>query len=128
MRIEILPLIAGAIAALLGLGLIFDAWTEDAFLVRRERRRRPRLQRHRGGEAAVGFGMLCVAAALFGRDTWAFSNVAVIAGTLLLIYGAAANRTFLREAISNRGALRRRDDETQPLAGKRDTPRRFRTR
>jgi hypothetical protein len=108
MRIEIIPLILGVLVGLIGLGLLFDAWTVDEIIVKRERRRRPRLERHRGGEAAVGFGVLCMAAAFIGRDTWAYSVVAVIAGTLLLMYGVFRNRAFLGQMISNRGALRRR--------------------
>jgi peptidoglycan/LPS O-acetylase OafA/YrhL len=120
MRIETIPLILGAIAALIGIALILDAWTEDELIVRRERRRRPRMERHRGGEAAVGFGILCMAAAFFGRDTWSFSIIAVMVGTLLLIYGMVVNRPYLAQAITNRGALRRREDEAQPLPPPRD--------
>ena len=73
MRIEIVPLIVGALLGLIGLGLIFDAWTPDEIIVKRERRRRPRIERNRGGEAAIGFGVLCMAAAFIGRDTWRYS-------------------------------------------------------
>ena len=47
MRIEFIPVIIGAIVCLLGLGLIFDAWTPDDIIVKRERRRRPRVERSR---------------------------------------------------------------------------------
>jgi hypothetical protein len=109
MRIELLPLIFGILVGLVGAGLVFDAWTPDYILVKGERRRRPRAERHRAGEAAIGLGVLCMAAAFIGRDTWAYSVVAVIAGTLLLLYGAVMNRSYLGSLISNRGALRRRD-------------------
>jgi len=109
MRIEVIPLILGVIVGLVGLGLLFDAWTVDEIIVKRERRRRPRLERNRGGEAAVGLGVLCMAAAFIGRDTWPYSILAVIAGSILLLYGVVRNRAFLGEMISNRGALRRRD-------------------
>ena len=108
MRVEFIPLIVGAIVAVLGFGLLFDAWTPDDVIVRRERRRHPRVERHRGGEAAIGLGVLCMAAAFIGRDTWSYSVVAVIAGTVLMLYGVLLNRRFLGEAISNRGPLRRR--------------------
>jgi hypothetical protein len=108
MRIELIPIILGGIAGLIGLGLIFDAWTTDHIIIKRERRRRPRLERSRGGEAAVGFGVLCMAAAFIGRDTWPYSVVAVIAGALLLVWGLVLNWHFLGDAVSNRGALRRR--------------------
>ncbi len=108
MRVEVVPIIIGILVGLVGLGLVFDAWTPDEIIVRRERRRRPRIERHRGGEAAIGLGVLCMGAAFVGRDTWRYSVVAVIAGTLLLLFGVIRNRRYLGQAIANRGALRRR--------------------
>ena len=118
MRIEIVPLIIGGVVALIGLGLIFDAWTPDDIIVKRERRRRPRIARNRGGEAAIGLGVLGMAAAFIGRDTWKYSVIAVIAGTVLLAYGALRNRHYLVEVISNRGALRRREGRIENRAAK----------
>ena len=100
MRAETIPLILGILVALIGAGLIADAWLPEHVLYRSERRRRARAERHLGGEAAIGFGVLCMAAALLGRDTWRYGTVAVIVGTLLFV-------TYLRERISNRGELRR---------------------
>jgi hypothetical protein len=111
MRIELVPLIIGVFVGLVGLGLVFDAWTPDEIIVRKERRRRPRIERSRGGESAIGFGVLCMGAAFLGRDTWRYSVVAVIAGTLLLLVGVIKNRRYLGQAITNRGALRRRPTE-----------------
>ena len=108
MRVEVVPIIIGILVGLVGLGVVFDAWTPDEIIVRRERRRRPRIERHRGGEAAIGLGVLCMGAAFVGRDTWRYSVVAVIAGTLLLLFGVIRNRRYLGQAIANRGALRRR--------------------
>src|SRR5215212_10488278 len=108
MRIEIVPLIAAVLVGLIGLGLIFDAWTPDEIIVKHERRRRRRIERDRGGEAAIGFGVLCMAAAFGGRDTWRYSVIAVIAGTVLLVFGAIKNYRYFGATLSNRGALRRR--------------------
>ena len=108
MRLEIVPLIIGVLIGLLGLALMFDAWTPDEIVVRRERRRQPRVERNRGGEALIGLGVIGMAAAFIGRDTWRYSVVAVIGGTVFLIWGALANRHFIGASISNRGALRRR--------------------
>jgi len=116
MPIEVIPLIAAVVVGLIGLGLVFDAWTPDEIIVKNERRRRPRIERSRGGEALIGLGVLCMAAAFAGRDTWRYSVVSVIAGTVLLLLGAFANRRYLGSVISNRGALRRRDEEAEAAA------------
>jgi hypothetical protein len=115
MRIEIVPLILGGLVGLIGLGLLFDAWTADEVIVKRERRRRPRIERSRGGETAIAFGVMGMAAAFIGRDTWKYSVVAVIAGTALVLLGAIMNRRFLGQMISNRGALRRRPEGAEEL-------------
>ena len=107
MRVETIPLILGILVALLGVGVIADAWLPERVFYQNERRRRARAERHLGGQTSIGLGVLCMAAALLGRDTWRYSTVAVIAGTVLLILGAWLNRTYLRERISNRGELRR---------------------
>ena len=118
MRLETIPIIVGLLIGFIGLGLLFDAWTPDEIVVKRERRRRPRVERHRGGEAAVGLGVLCMAAAWLGRDTWDYSIIAVIVGCVFLLYGAWRNRHYLHDTVGNRGALRRREagDQGKPLA------------
>lgn len=112
MRIETLPLILGILVALLGIGIIFDAWTPDAPSVSPERRRRPRIERHRNGEALIGFGVLALAAAFIGRDSWRYSVLVVIIGAVFLLVGAILNRQYVRELFVNRGPLRRRDPAT----------------
>ena len=107
MRIEVVPLIVGALIVLLGLALLFDAWTPDETIVSRERRRQPRAERSRSGEGWLGIGVLAMGAAFLGRDRWAWSNVAVIAGVLAIVIGAWLNRRYFAQAISNRGAARR---------------------
>jgi len=109
MRLEWVPIIVGVLVGLLGLGLVFDAWTPDDIIVKRERRRRPRVERSRSGEASIGVGVICMGAAFIGRDTWRYSVVAVIVGTLFLLIGAIGNRRYFAQAIANRGALRRRN-------------------
>ena len=107
MRVETIPIILGVLVALVGIGIIADAWLPERVFHRSERRRKARAERHLGGEAAIGLGMLCMAAALIGRDTWKYGTVAVIVGTVLFVVGAWLNREYLKERISNRGALRR---------------------
>jgi len=117
-RVETIPIILGILVALIGVGLIADAWLPEQVLYRSERRRRARAERHLGGESAIGFGVLCMAAALIGRDTWRFGTVTVIVGTLFLAIGAWLNRRYLRERITNRGALRRGAPKAKPPEGK----------
>jgi hypothetical protein len=107
--LELIPLIIGAIVGLVGLGLLFDAWTPDEIIIKRERRRAPRIERSRKGEAMTGLGVLCMAAAFLGRDTWVYSVLAVIVGSVLMLLGLIANWYYLREIVGNRGPLRRRD-------------------
>ena len=109
MRIETLPLILGVLVALLGIGIIFDAWTSDATSVSTERRRRPRVERHRNGEALIGLGVLALAGAFIGRDNWRYSVLVVIIGAVFLLVGAILNRRYIGELFVNRGPLRRRD-------------------
>jgi energy-converting hydrogenase Eha subunit A len=106
-RVETIPIILGVLVALVGIGIVADAWLPERVIRRSERRRRARAERHLGGEAAIGLGMLCMAAALIGRDTWKYGTVAMIAGTALFVIGAWLNRVYLKERITNRGALRR---------------------
>jgi peptidoglycan/LPS O-acetylase OafA/YrhL len=113
LRAETIPLILGAIVGLMGVGLFLDAQLPDYTVVKRERRRRKRIERSRGGEMLLGLAMLAFAAAVIGRDTWRYRIVAVIVGVLCLILGTIANRAFIRDAIVNRGAMRR--DPSKPI-------------
>jgi hypothetical protein len=108
-RIETFPLIIGILVALVGIGILFDAWTPDATTVSQERRRRPRIERHRNGEALIGLGVLALAAAFIGRDSWSYSVLVVIIGAVFLLVGAVLNRHYVRELFVNRGPLRRRE-------------------
>ena len=118
MRLETFPLIVAIVVALVGVGLILDARLPDRVIApnekRRERRRAPRIERHRGGEVLVGVGILGLAAALAGRDSWRYSIVAAIAGALFVLWGAILNRRFLATLLSNRGRLRRREGPDAP--------------
>jgi hypothetical protein len=100
MRLETIPLILGLLIGLVGIGLILDAWLKDDIVITTERRRRPRRERDRLGEALVGLGVLAMAAAFLGRDSWRYSTIAVIAGSVLLLWGAKRNAAYLRGALS----------------------------
>src|SRR5437764_7958486 len=101
---------------MLGVGIMFDAWTPDVG-ASQERRRRPRIERHRNGEAMLGLGVLGLAAAFIGRDNWRYSTLVVIIGAVFLVIGAVLNARYLREMLVNRGPLRRRQlTEQEPSA------------
>jgi hypothetical protein len=112
-KVEFVPLIIGALVGLLGLGLLFDAWTRDEIFVSRERRRRPRARRSRPGETFIGLGVIAMASAILGRDNWRYSTIVVIAGTVALVVGVVLSRSYVRELFVNRGPLRRRDDHNE---------------
>ena len=92
-----LPLVLGGLLGLIGLALVFDAWVPDNIVVKEERRRRIRRERDRFGEALVGLGVVAMAAAFIGRDTWRYTTVAVIAGAVLLLWGTLKNSGYIRE-------------------------------
>jgi hypothetical protein len=116
MRLEQIPVFFGVIVAILGLGLVLDAQLPEGFSQARERRRRERVERNRPGETLVGLGVMAMAAALIGRDTWRFGTVAVLAGVVLLGAGAWLNRSYLREMFLFRGASRRGEKRSEPRA------------
>ena len=107
MRVETIPLILGVVIALIGLAILADAWLPEHVTYTSERRRQSRSERSLSGEACIGLAVLCMAAAMIGRDTWRYSTVAVLAGSGLFLIGVMQNRRYLRDRIVNRGALRR---------------------
>lgn len=112
-----LPLVLGGLLGLVGLLLIFDAWAPDDTVTTPERRRRPRRERDRFGEALVGLGVIAMAAAFVGRDTWRYTTVTVIAGALLLLWGIKRSSPYIREVFI-------RGDRKKPKLA--DGPRRIR--
>ena len=113
MRLEQIPLFFGVVVAILGLGLVLDAQLPEAVSQSRERRRRERTERNRGGETLVGLGIIAMAAALIGRDTWRFGTLSVMIGVVLLGFGAWLNRDYLRELFLFRGAARRGEKRSE---------------
>src|SRR4051794_3367958 len=106
-----IPLVVGVLVGLIGLAILADAWIPEKMGYRSDRRRSVRTERSPGGEAAIGIAVLCMAAALLGRDTWPYTTVSVIAGAALFFCGLLANRRYLSERISHRGKLRRGESE-----------------
>jgi hypothetical protein len=107
MSLETIPVLLGALLALCGLAVMADGWLADPAREGDERRRHARTDRHRGGEVAVGLGLVLAAAALVGRDAWRYGTAAVLAAAVLVVAGAALNGRFLAERLANRGAARR---------------------
>jgi hypothetical protein len=107
MRLEQLPILLGVLVALIGLTIALDAWQAGGVSPLRERRRRKRAVPHKTGQTLVAIGTLCMAAALMGRDTWRWSTISVLVGSVLLVVGAIMNRVYLKEVLFFRGAARR---------------------
>lgn len=108
MRLELLPIVLGAIIALAGIGLIADAWLPDRDILHSdERRRRVRAERHRGGEAFIGVAVLLIGAALIGRDGWRITPWLAASACAFIVIGALLNRRFILEQLHFRGAARR---------------------
>jgi hypothetical protein len=100
MRIEIVPTILGVLFAVMGAILLLDAWLPEAVLS--ERRRLPRRGRDRKGEALLGLGVLTMAGTFLAGEEWRYSVVAVIAGTLLLLWGIKRSSPYLRDVFARR--------------------------
>ena len=109
MRIEYVPIVLGVIVGLLGIGLVADAWLpdRDPSLHVRERRRRARAERSRGGDAAVGLAIAVLGVALIGRDQWDWSPWLVGVAVVLLAVGGILNRRYFRQELDFRAAARR---------------------
>lgn len=96
MRLELLPLILGALVIAFGIFLVADALIADGRIVPEERRRRPRAPRSRPGEALFGAAVISLGAALIGRDAWAYTTVAIIVAFVLGLAGVVLGWRYLR--------------------------------
>ena len=107
MKLEQFPILFGVLVFLIAVAIAYDSMSPEARRPFRERRRRQRAELNPTGELFVALGTASMAAALIGRDTWRWGNIAVFAAVALLIVGGAFNREFLREMLLSRGASRR---------------------
>ena len=113
-RIEHIPIVLGILVAIIGAGLVADAWLPDGVVVPIERRRRARAERNLRGELLLGIGVIALGAALIGRDTWRYGTIAMFLGAALIVIGAVMNRRFLHERYAFRGEARRSEIGAPP--------------
>lgn len=97
MRLEYIPVILGLFFAIVGIALVADAFLREEPLLIKDRRKRDRASRHRGGEAAIGVGVVGVAAALIGTDQWQYGTVAILLGVIALGIGVFLNWEYVRD-------------------------------
>jgi hypothetical protein len=121
MRLEQIPIVLGVLVALIGALLAYDSFRPGTLRPFRERRRRVRSPVNRIGQVLIAGGMLCMSAALAGRDTWRWGTLSVIFGAVLLLSGGLMNRTYLKEMLLFRGAARR-SDAAEKIANPNEAP------
>ena len=102
MRLELLPTILGVLFGVLGGILLLDAWLPER-VAASERRRLPRRERDRRGEALLGLGVLAMAVTFLAGDDWKYSVLAAIAGLLLLLWGTKRTADYLKGVFTRRG-------------------------
>ena len=111
MSLEQFPIVLGIVVVLIGLTMALDAWQAGGVAPFRERRRRTRAVPHKLGQTMVAVGTVCLGIALIGRDTWRYTTITVLIGSVLLVAGAIMNRVYLKEILLFRGAARRGQGE-----------------
>ena len=128
MKLEQFPIVLGVLVCLIALAIAYDSISPEAKRPFRERRRRRRAELNRGGELLVALGTASMGAALIGRDSWRWGNLAVFAGVALLIAGAVVNRLLLKEMLLFRGSSRRATEEEKAARGEEPPPDKMRIR
>lgn len=125
MRPETIPLILGFLFALLGLGLIIDAWFGPHLFKGKERRRSRRATLSVTSQACLGIGTLSLGFALASRDTGRFTHIAIFVGLAYLIFAIAKSHQYIWQWLTSRGAERRRPADQQTFIGPTKTIPRF---
>jgi hypothetical protein len=75
MRLELIPVLIGALLILLSAGIIYDAAAPSSIRPFRERRRRQRAEIDRVGEWFVALGIACLGASLIGNEIWRWTTI-----------------------------------------------------
>ena len=123
MRLETLPILLGILVGIVGIALVADAVIADGTLVTSDRRRHPRAPRSLHGEAALGIGILAVAAALIGRDHWRYSIVAMLVALLFCSLGIALNWHYVTAMVIGRPVPVAKGDAEREVAPAEDRAR-----
>ena len=89
-----------------------------------ERRSRERPERSKVGEIVFAAGMLCVAAALIGRDQWRFTTLAIAIAVVLVVIGVGLNVRYIRGSLLGPVLGRREKRRETDTAAGRKRPRR----
>ena len=96
--IDVVPFIAGLIAALAGGALVGDAvLSDEPFAV--ERRRLARAERNRVGQGALGASLVCTALVLLSGGGSPFTVAITVLGAALLATSIALNWRYLAERV-----------------------------
>lgn len=118
MKVETVPLLLGIIVFLIAAAIIADAIVADDSSILGERRSRSRPERSKPGQIVFGAGMVCVAAALIGRDQWRFTTLAIAVAVVLVVIGVGLNVRYIRGSllgpVLGRSAKRRESDRQPP--------------
>lgn len=95
MRIELLPILLGVVAVVIGGVLLLDAVIADGTFTPVERRRSNRPHRSRLGEGLLGAAIVLIGASLIGRDQWPYTTLSVLLAVLLGAAGVVMNWRYL---------------------------------
>ena len=99
MHAETIPIVLGILLFLVAAGMIADAVVADRHAHPTERRSRERPERNRIGQIIFGAGMLCVSAALIGRDQWRFTTLSIAVAAVLVVVGVGLNLRYIRGSL-----------------------------
>lgn len=96
---EVLPFLGGLLAAIAGGALVADAALIDEPFAA-ERRKTPRPERSRLGQACLGGSLVCAALVLLSGGASPFAIAATFVGMALLIAGIVLNWHYLLDLIN----------------------------
>jgi hypothetical protein len=118
MRIELLPVLLGIAAVVMGGALVLDAVIKDGTFIPVERRRSQRPPRSQVGEGLLGGAIIFLGASLIGRDQWPYTTLSVVLAVVLGAAGVILNWRYLSEMAI---APKRRSDADEPHAIEQDS-------